>query len=488
MSRILHHVDRKDFKKTRQRQIGEQKKCDAQKLKEWQEAEEERKQIEEAARPYKSDWREEINLQESDWTPVAGSIANSSSQTFQYGGEGGPIATFSGLGGVEAYPSTVSVSGETLNTPDYSQLGLQGYAPPLGNVNRRRDYEDVNPRLDASQEFAQKVGADEFMNARLDTDRFDQSIQARRNKLDAINKASEDINKKYQKLNSELYDEYFDKAGIKKNAYGIPRNVSNIPYNLRKELDVKLQKNEDARQREFDALMNWNNSPITASDPDSVSYNGDASTYDPSIFPNEPNPDVGTSPNEPAPTPDDDVLDLLSKLPGLSSAKNFVDHYIDNFVKGDGKQDQNLTNLLSKDDLNYLKNTLPKQPEFRNLRPQTNVQDVLGRVMKNAPRGIRNSIGNGSKLDMDYYNRTGDYKIDKDYVFTQEADLEYRGLPGNLLTKHIINAPKNYAKLKMDGDISPLIQNPMRFHVIIPGPRKKRKVEESTFDRIRKHR
>jgi len=216
MSRILHHVDRKDFKKTRQRQIGEQKKCDAQKLKEWQEAEEERKQIEEAARPYKSDWREEINLQESDWTPVAGSIANSSSQTFQYGGEGGPIATFSGLGGVEAYPSTVSVSGETLNTPDYSQLGLQGYAPPLGNVNRRRDYEDVNPRLDASQEFAQKVGADEFMNARLDTDRFDQSIQARRNKLDAINKASEDINKKYQKLNSELYDEYFDKAGIKK--------------------------------------------------------------------------------------------------------------------------------------------------------------------------------------------------------------------------------------------------------------------------------
>lgn len=148
MNRILRHVDRKDFKKTRQRQIDEQKKLDVQKLKEWQKAEAERKQIEEIARPYKSDWREEAQLQESDWTPVAGPIANSSSQTFQYGGEGGPTATFSGLGGVEAYPSTVSVSGETLNTPDYSQLGMQGYAPPLGGVQRQTKQTE-NERIDA---------------------------------------------------------------------------------------------------------------------------------------------------------------------------------------------------------------------------------------------------------------------------------------------------------------------------------------------------
>lgn len=57
MSRILHHVGRNDFKKTRQRQIGEQKERAAQKLKELQEAEAERKIIEEAAKPFKSDWR-----------------------------------------------------------------------------------------------------------------------------------------------------------------------------------------------------------------------------------------------------------------------------------------------------------------------------------------------------------------------------------------------------------------------------------------------
>jgi hypothetical protein len=169
MSRILHHVGRNDFKKTHQRQIGEQKERAAQKLKEWQEAEAERKQIEEAAKPYKSDWREETQLQESDWTPVAGSIANSTSQTFVH--PTGATTTVSGLGGVETTPSTVTIDafGDRFDVPapEYGQYGLQGYALPLGNINRRRDYEDVNPKLDASQEFASVVKSDVLMNARV---------------------------------------------------------------------------------------------------------------------------------------------------------------------------------------------------------------------------------------------------------------------------------------------------------------------------------
>ena len=149
MSRILRHVGNKDFRRTRQRQIGEQKERAAQKLKEWQEAEAERKQIEEIARPFKSDWREETQLQESEWFSIPGSgPTNSASQSFQYGGEGGPTATFSGLGGVEAYPSTVDVDGETYNTPNYSQLGLQGYAKPLGSVQRQTQQTE-NEKIDA---------------------------------------------------------------------------------------------------------------------------------------------------------------------------------------------------------------------------------------------------------------------------------------------------------------------------------------------------
>jgi hypothetical protein len=238
MSRILHHVDRKDFKKTRQRQIGEQKKCDAQKLKEWQEEEEERKQIEEAARPYKSDWREEINLQESDWTPVAGSIANSSSQTFQYGGEGGPIATFSGLGGVEAYPSTVSVSGETLNTPDYSQLGMQGYAPPLGGVQRQTKQTE-NERIDAEiiklEEQIKQLGQ---KRSDLENEQFETEPQytgmSHGDYIDKTNEINDKWNERTGPLGEIIYGSSSDSE--KKAAY------------------AKLDVYESARKKELDAL------------------------------------------------------------------------------------------------------------------------------------------------------------------------------------------------------------------------------------------
>ena len=147
MSRILHHVGRNDFKKTRQRQIGEQKERAAQKLKESQEAEakrKQRKQIKEAARPYKSNWREETQLQESDWRPISGSIANSTSQTFVSRIDGTTKLHVSGLGGVETTPKTAVIDfgfGDTLEipAPNFSELGLQGYAPPLSNQVMNRD-------------------------------------------------------------------------------------------------------------------------------------------------------------------------------------------------------------------------------------------------------------------------------------------------------------------------------------------------------------
>lgn len=61
MSRILRHISAKDLKRTHQKKLSEQKKLITQKLKEWQEAEKEIRQIKEAARPYKSNWREELN-------------------------------------------------------------------------------------------------------------------------------------------------------------------------------------------------------------------------------------------------------------------------------------------------------------------------------------------------------------------------------------------------------------------------------------------
>ena len=60
MSRILRHVGYKDFQKTHQRHIDEQKELAAKRLKEWQEAEVERKELEEVSKQYKIDWRQEL--------------------------------------------------------------------------------------------------------------------------------------------------------------------------------------------------------------------------------------------------------------------------------------------------------------------------------------------------------------------------------------------------------------------------------------------
>lgn len=132
----------------------------------------------------KLSWRKEILREFGEWAPIEGSgPTNSTSQTFGYYVDGDlqtnfetgePItSTVSGLGGIESVPTTTTIDygfGDvsTVDAPTYNQLAMQGYAKPLGfNVNRRTDFQDVNPYLDASQEFAQRVGADYMMNARV---------------------------------------------------------------------------------------------------------------------------------------------------------------------------------------------------------------------------------------------------------------------------------------------------------------------------------
>ena len=91
-------------------------------------------------RDFNGGWRKKI-LSESEWTPVTGSIANSSSQTFVH--PTGATTTVSGLGGVETTPSTVTIDafGDIFDVPapEYGQYGMQGYAPPLGNEVMKRN-------------------------------------------------------------------------------------------------------------------------------------------------------------------------------------------------------------------------------------------------------------------------------------------------------------------------------------------------------------
>ena len=162
------------------------KERDAKKIKE-EKIKKEVKEIQEIAEKQKSNWREEL-INEGEWQPVASTApTNATTQTYGYFDSGNPVVNsqtgqqatvkVSGLGGVEATPSTTTIDlgfGETMNVdaPNYNQLALAGYAKPI--LMRRQEAGDTNKKLDASQKFAQKVGADAMMNARVSvTDELD---------------------------------------------------------------------------------------------------------------------------------------------------------------------------------------------------------------------------------------------------------------------------------------------------------------------------
>ena len=345
---------------------------------------------------------------------------------------------------------------------------------------KRRDPEEVNPKLDASQEFTKEIDAEVGMNARVE-DSVDSALLS-----DMGYKSTEDILAEVgDQWTYEEYMKMMNAIGDRAAAKSLPitkkileyspggKNPGQVPISLidaQEAITIARHKAEDALAR---AWERYNKVP------------------EPSGYGTDPSRDTETEarpvsdPNDteaiPVPDPNDDVLDQLAKKLGVGSAKNFVDHYIDNFIKGDGKQDQNLTNLLSNKDKNWLENNLKGDSAINNPKKFDNPEKAFEELMQRAPRGIRNSIGNGAKLDLDYYKKTGDYKIDKTYVFTSMSDLEYRGIDdirtfggfGPSLTKPLIDAPKNYAKAKMLGNVSPMINNPMRYHVIIPGTKKK---------------
>jgi len=152
-SRIFHHISINDVKKNREIMIERKRVQENKKM-------EEKNYIDERMKNKKSNWRE-------SFTNVT--VGMKVGQTFVHNPSGQTVTTAGALGGVETISSTVSIAGDQLPGPDASQYGLQGYAKPM-NIMRRKDPEDTNKKLDASQDFAKKVNADVLMNARVTSD------------------------------------------------------------------------------------------------------------------------------------------------------------------------------------------------------------------------------------------------------------------------------------------------------------------------------
>ena len=198
-SRIFHHISINDIKKNREIMIERKRVQENKEI-------EERNYIDERMENKKSNWRE-------SFTNVT--VGMKVGQTFVHNASGETITTAGALGGVETIPSNVPIFGDEIPGPDASQYGLQGYAKPL-NFIRRKDPEDTNKKLDASQEFAKKVNADVMMNARVQD--AEKEIKEKAKKLEELNKRISELNKlaaQQSKKISKMRDDGLKKINAK---------------------------------------------------------------------------------------------------------------------------------------------------------------------------------------------------------------------------------------------------------------------------------
>ena len=169
-------------------------------------------------------------------------------------------------------------------------------------------------------------------------------------------------------------------------------------------------------------------------------------------------------------------LDQIANRLNLGTSKKFVDEYI-TYVNG-GDQDKDLTNLMSQDAKNNLRNILNREKKTIDFlltnSSDKEVRDHVRQSIINAgdrSLDLQNSLGNGNNLDVEYYRQTGKYRFKNTYVFTEEGDLEIRagGISERIIGIPIRNAPKNYVINKIGGkkNLNKVIQNPMRYTIEI---------------------
>jgi len=423
-TKARRHIDMVDVKK---RHKIKEEKIKKQKIIE----EENRKKSEYKKKlisPYLSDWRS--TLTESEWYAISGSgPTNGTTQTFAFGDPDSGLETrVSGIGGLEQLPPSVTIDGEVYDAPTYNQLAIQGYAP-LMQMQRRTDLQDVNSYLDASQQFTQKIGADYMMGARVT------SIEPQKPYMDAYFEVKGKWDKIIDELQYELQTKYAGQMA--------PKDLVDKINSLIVQRDAEL----DALSKKYASV-----------EPEASQVAG----------------------------PYDAILDKVADVFEVGTAKNFLDYYINNFVVGGGNQNQNLTGLLSKNDYQFLQRMLSASLTGKYA---DDPQGTLDGIMQSAPAGIKHSLGNNTKMDLQYYKKTGDFKITKDYVFTGPEDFGGRG-DDNLQSRILGVGSGSYVRIaayKAGVSINKLIQNPMRFHVIIKN-KKKRQNESTTWERIQKYR
>ena len=246
----------------------------------------------------------------------------------------------------------------------YLQIGEQPKAPMEQEylMPRRTDFKNINPQLDASQEFAQNVGADEFMNARVeDPGRINAELESRSKLEIALNAKSDALSRQMEILYNQLNAL---PNGGRPIAYEIVEpgdpdyiDVTSLPnaigYNRRPIYSAAA----NAIQAKIEALMNQQTAifarlnALSGAGPEKSGPEGDPSTWDPDgngLYGPEPEKGEGDEEDpyameDPGVDPKDDedlqdiLDDLMNKAPGTltpEEEKLLSDAGYDDYVRG----------------------------------------------------------------------------------------------------------------------------------------------------------
>ena len=516
------------------------------------------KAIQEIAEKQKSNWREEL-INEGEWQPVASTApTNATTQTYGYFDSGFPVTNsetgqqatvkVSGLGGVEATPSTTTIDlgfGETMNVdaPNYNQLALAGYAKPI--LMRRGTPEDTNPKLDASQEFAQKVGADVMMNARVQDAEKEIKEKAKKvrdltNRITELRKLAAQQSKKISKMRDDglkKIDAKYNQRNkvrddmIRKFEASFPSLIytrtgaiqildkadSDRYYKTEgdfyKKLDVlwdSTTKKLDAERKAFLEKMDKLSSSTTGKYYQEIfnisqyerpkaeaEYRDALDRYNDIAQDQEGENELLNAFKNAL----DALAEAIANKSGVGVSKDMFDYYLNNWMKNPTNERINLNNIF-KPHLNTLKGYMSEVEDQIRLFQRTGsspeeIQRHINnywdsRISRKMPLDLRNSLGNGSQLNYENWLKTGNWEISKNFVFTEPKDFQGRFGGSNafeeILARVLKQAPSLYARFKslLGGkgiNLEQYTSKPMKYKVILDG--NKTKSTNKTINKIK---
>ena len=306
--------------------------------------------------------------------------------------------------------------------PTYNQLALAGFTKPLPMFRRQGEAnaKEINSRLDAGQDFAQHTGADAYMNARLEDEKKKHEFKMNGWATDALQALKDILG------NQEL--EVKDVVQMSR------EDLSNLVSEHNQSLDRKIEALKDK------LYLNWKKAKDagTLSHEMSVEdkainnrieelkkqYKDDPPYFDPFV-PNNIGPPNVVDPN------------LLTKMikdhSGASTAVVF-DYYLNwlNKTKGGNSTVQDLSNLMSEEDKDWLRDFLDHIKSTKGKitfadgvfqdRTKNDDEQAGGSGLNVGPSEADNDKGG---IPFGIRSIIGDIDLDRGEGFTEDADYYY---------------------------------------------------------------